>query len=467
MRVGRTSAVFFVMNILSSVFAFLATIYFTQTLDEDLLGKYFLVVAVLIWASVVLGRPFQSAVTKRLSETQDTGYLTAGFLIQTMVFVLFSAVLLLFRGRVNAYLGVDAVFALIGLLFVSFLYKFVSASLQGEHRMHIVAMLQPVNFGVRSLVQVGAVFVGLGLSGLLFGYGVAVLLAALVGIVFLQSTPSRPTREHFDRLVSFARYSWLGKVSSRAFASMDTIILGLFVTKSFIAYYEIAWNLASIFAIFGVGISQTLFPEISKLSGEENVDQVETLVEDSLAYAGLFLIPGFVGSLVVGDMVLKVYNTQYAIASTVLFVLTGARLVYAYADQLTNALSGIDRPDLSFRVNLAFVLVNVSLNLLLVYVYGWVGAAVATTASAIVSLVLGYWYLDSLLTVTIPYGELSKQWVAAVVMGIVVAAGRQPLPSTWLAGFGLAGVGGLVYFVLLFGLSTRFRTTLRDNLPVL
>lgn len=467
MRVGQSSAIIFVSNILSSVIAFVATIYFTRTLAESLLGKYFLVLAVLIWASVVLGRPFQSAVTKRLSETGDTGYLTAGFLIQTAAFVVFSLILLVFRGQVNAYLGVDAVRWVIGLLFVSLGYKFARASLQGERRMHIAGLLQPLNFGIRSLVQVGAVFLGLGLSGLLFGYGLAVLLAAIAGLVFLESRPTRPTRKHFERLVSFARYSWLGKVSSRAFASMDTIVLGLFVAKGFITYYEIAWNLASIFAVFGVGISQTLFPEISKLSGEENIDQVETLIEDSLAYAGLFLIPGFVGSLAIGDLVLRIYSPQYAIASTVLGVLLCARLVYAYAGQLTNALSGIDRPDLSFRVNLVFFLVNVSLNLLLVYLYGWIGAAVATTASALVSLIAGYWYLDALVTVRIPVRELSKQWVAAGVMGAVVLVGREPLPTSWLAGFGLAAVGGIVYFGLLVGLSARFRTTLQDNIPVL
>lgn len=465
MRVGQTSALYFIANIVSSVLGFGATVYFTRTLDEDLLGKYFLVVAVLIWATVTLGRPFQSAVTKRLSETNDGGYLAAGVTIQTGAFLLVSVLLLIFRHPVNRYLGIDAVGSLIVLLFCTLGYKFVAASLQGEHRMHVAAVLQPVNVGLRSLVQVAAVFLGFRLFGLLTGYGVAVAIAAAAGIVFLQSKPTRPTRRHFRRLFSFAKYSWLGKISSRAFSSMDTVVLGLFVAHGFITYYEIAWNLASIFAIFGVGISQTLFPEISKLSGEENISQVETLVEDSLSYAGLFLIPGFLGSIVIGDLVLLVYGPQYDIAATVLYVLLFARLVYAYANQFTNALNGLDRPDLAFRVNVVFIVVNISLNLALVYTFGWVGAAVATTTSAVMSLVFGYWYLSSQLTVTVPYRELTMQWLAALVMTAIVALTRQPLPETWLAGAGLAGVGGSIYFGTLYGLSGQFRTTVRDNLP--
>ncbi|ERG94887.1 MAG: hypothetical protein J07HQW2_01329, partial [Haloquadratum walsbyi J07HQW2] len=45
MRVGQTSAIYFAANIFSSVLGFAATVYFTRTLNEDLLGKYFLVVA--------------------------------------------------------------------------------------------------------------------------------------------------------------------------------------------------------------------------------------------------------------------------------------------------------------------------------------------------------------------------------------------------------------------------------------
>ncbi len=467
MRVGQTSAIYFVANIVSSIAGFAATIYFTRTLDEDLLGKYFLVVAVLIWATVTLGKPFQSAVAKRLSETDDGGYLTAGVIIQVCVFLAFSLALVIFRDYINDYLGIDAVFAVIALLFCTLGYNFVVASLQGERRMHVAAMLQPVNIGIRSVVQVAAVFFSFGLVGLLAGYGVAVVVAAIAGIALLQSSLEQPTRGHFQRLFSFAKYSWLGKISSRAFASMDTVVLGLFVVHSFITYYEIAWNLASIFAIFGVGISQTMFPEISKLSSKENIGQVETLVERSLAYAGLFLIPGFVGSVVIGDLVLRIYGPQYDTAATVLFILLFARLVYAYAGQFTNALSGLDRPDLAFRINAVFIVVNVVLNVTLVYTIDWVGAAIATATSALVSLVLGYWYLDTLLTVTIPYRELSMQWIAALVMGTVVAVSREPLPETWIAGTTLAAVGGALYFTVLYGISAQFRTTVRNNLPAL
>lgn len=467
MRVGQTSAIYFGSNVLATVIAFIATIYFTRTLPESVLGQYFLVVAILTWASVVLGRPFQSAVTKRLSESDDPAFLTAGFVIQSAAFVVFSALLFVFEDAVNAYLGLDAALAVALLLFASLSFKLIKASLQGERRTHVAAMLQPVDFGVRSLVQVAGVAAGIGLFGLLFGYGIALVVASVAGLAFLQSRPAIPDRSHFRRLFSFARYSWLGKVSNRAFASMDTLVLGLFVAKSFVTYYEIAWNLASIFAIFGVGISQTLFPEISKLAVEDNTEQVETLVEDSLAYAGLFLVPGLVGSIAVGDLVLRVYNEQYAIAADVLVLLVGARLVYAYGSQLTNALSGLDRPDLAFKVNLGFVLVNIVLNVVLVSTYGWVGAAVATGVSAVTTLALGYWYLSDLLTVTVPFSEILTQWVAAALMGAAVVLARQVAPTNWQAGFVLALAGGAVYFGLLYGLSARFRSTLQDNVPVL
>lgn len=95
---------------------------------------------------------------------------------------------------------------------------------------------------------------------------------------------------------------------------MDTVILALFVTNSVIAVYEVAWNLASLFAIFGASIARTLFPEMSKIASGGDPDgdrEVSELLRISLSYAGLFLIPGIIGSVIVGDIVLIIYGSEF------------------------------------------------------------------------------------------------------------------------------------------------------------
>lgn len=465
MKRGQTSVIFFLANIGTTVLGFFAMIYLTRTVPSAVLGSYFLVVAVLVWVNVTLGRTIQKAVRKRLSESGDGGYVGAGLLIQLVVAAMLVAVLLAFRGRLNAYFRAEATLHLVGLVLASFAFSFVQEVLKGQNDVHIAAVLQPLERGVRSLLQVGAAALGFGLSGLLLGYAVGAVVAALVGLAYVTVRVYRPTREHVVSLLAFARYSWLGMVGSRAFASMDTLVLGLFVAPSYITYYEIAWNVASILAIFGVAIAETLFPEISKLGAEREHDRIRSLMEDAVAYAGLFLIPGLVGAVLVGDRILRVYGPDYAAASTVLVVLVLARIMYAYGSQFSSALDGIDRPDLSFRVDAAFVVLNVAGNLVLVSRFGWLGAATATAGSSVLSLALGYHFFDRTIGISIPYAEIARQVFAAVAMGAVVYGVMA------VAGGGVAwtvvlvGVGGAVYFAVLLGISKAFRRTVRRNIP--
>lgn len=465
MKLGQTSAVYFVADVGTSIAGFLATIYLTRHVASGVLGSYFLVVAVLIWLNVVLGQTVQQSVTKRLSEVAEGGYVGGGVVLQAVVFAVLAVAILSARGFVDAYLGAPVAVPLVGLLAIAFAFTVVQAVLKGQHTVHVAALLKPLDRGVRSVLQVGAVALGYGLGGLLVGYGVAAVVATVVGAFYVAVRVELPSREHVRSLADYARYSWLGMVSARAFASMDTLVLGLFVATNFVAYYEIAWNVASLLAIFGVAISETLFPEFSTLASEGEDDRIRSLLDDALAYAGLFLLPGMVGAVLVGDRVLAIYAQEYTRAASVLVLLVLARVVHAYGSQFTNALNGIDRPDLAFRVNAVFVGVNLAANVLLVYVYGWIGAAVATAGSAVITLLLGYRYLDTTVGVSVPYAEIGRQSVAAVAMGGVVYATTHLVPGGVFGTVFVVGVGAVVYLVSLAAISSRFRRTIVRNLP--
>ena len=466
MRLGQTSAVVFVSQLLVSVVGFVATVYITRLLGPSVFGTYSLFMAVLVWLKIIGNNGIRTALIKRLSESGSSGgYLSAGVLVQGFVFVVIAATVFLFRDAVDAYLGFEASLPLIGVLAVTYFYALVTGTLEGQHRVHVASLLQPVDRTLRSAFQIAAAALGFGLLGLLWGYAVAAILAGLAGLAFVTVSPTLPGREHVERLADFARYSWLTGVESRAFSSMDTIVLGFFVTSSLIGIYEVAWNLASVLAVFGTAVSQSLFPQLSSLSSREDADSVASLANDALAYSGLFVIPGLVGAAVVGESVLAIYGREFTSGYVVLVVLVAARLVYVYESQLVNVLNAIDRPDAAFRVSVAFIVVNLALNVALIAEFGALGAATATGLSAVVGLVLGYRALVTEVHITIPVAEIGKQWVAAVAMGVVVSAGRLLFGTGVLTAFALVPLGGLVYFAALSGLSVRFRSVVLDNLP--
>lgn len=468
MRIGQTSFFNFGSQILASVLGFAATVLVTNMLGSGVFGTYALVVAVVIWLKTVAIMGVRSAVMKRLSEEgEDDQYITAGALLLVVILTVLSLILIPFSSRLDAYIGQPLTFTVIALTWASALLAFTTGVLQGQRLVHLASVLRPLNIGIRSIVQIGAVMIGLGLAGILGGFAAGCLFAALIGILlFVKAGIARPQWCHFRSLLTYARFSWLGRLSSRTFSSMDTVILGVFVGVSLIGIYEVAWNLASMLAVFATAIRQTLFPEISLVASKDDMAEVTDLLEQGLAYAGLFLLPGLVGSAVVGDLVLRVYGSEFSQGHLVLVLLVFSRLLYGYADQLLTVLNGIDRPDLSFRINGLFIVVNLGLNWVLVWQYGWVGAAVATSVSAAVSLVLAYWYVNEAIDgAPIPVAELGRQVFAATVMGSVVYLPRTVLSNTLPAGLALVVLGVGTYFLILLAISKHFRRTVRENLP--
>jgi O-antigen/teichoic acid export membrane protein len=476
MRLGQITSIHFVSNLLASVLGFVATIYFARVLGPEPLGVYNLTLSLVAWLAIVGTMGFSGAISKRISEGDEPGaYAVAGVLIVAVFFCLVAIVLVATRHHVNAYIGFPVTRFLILILLVVLIFSVVNDILTGVGLVHVYGILISVKVGTRSLVQAIFVVAGFSITGLFVGHIAGIALVGLIGsYIALHNvlTLVRPKIRHFVDLIDFAKYSWLGEIRGNMFNYMDVIILGFFVSQTLIGIYSVAWNIAHFLVIFSGSITNTLFPEMSRLSNEENPAAVSDLVEKSLTYGGLFLIPGLFGGMLLGEQILRLYGPEFPQGATILAVLIIAQMVQGYQSQLMNTLNGIDRPELAFRVNGIFVIANLLLNVLLIYLYGWVGAALATAISAGISYVVSYIYVNSIVDFSFPGMEILYQIVASIVMACVVYGGLWVkntfalLQNNIVLVLSLVILGAGVYFVSLLTLSVDFRETVARNLPV-
>ncbi len=476
MEVGQTSVIHFVSRLFASLLGFVATIYFARLLGADPLGIYYLVIGVVSWLAIAGKIGISGAVTKRVSEgKQREQFAAAAILFVTVLFIILSISLLLFRPYVDNYLGYPATGYVVLILLVTLAWSIVSSLLSGLHLVHLNGLLSPVKTGGQSLLQLGAVVAGIGLTGLFLGYIVGLVVVIVIGSAFVFTRLEgikTPKKQHFESLFDYAKFSWLGNLESRMFNYTDVIVLGFFVPSALIGIYSIAWNVAMFLILFSGSISTTLFPEMSKHSASEDLQSVANLLEDALSYAGLILIPGLVGGIILSERILQIYGEEFTQGALILVILIAAALVRAYQKQLLTTLSAIDRPDLSFRANALFVIVNLSLNVALIYLYGWLGAAVATVLSVVASLVLAHHYLSAIVDFAVPFLEISRQWFAAIAMAVVVYGGLQFENTFSMIGHNVAtvillvGLGAAVYFILLLAVSVQFRQIIDRNLPI-
>jgi len=472
MRIGQTSFVSFVSKGLSSAAGFVATILFARLLGAEVLGKYYLLLSIVAWLSLLGSIGIGSAITKRVSEGTDIGeYKLAGGLTIAFIGGVIIVGLLVFQDVVTSSFEVDRIGFVIILLAVGLFGSYVDAMLNGAHMVHVAAVLKVARRIARTVLQVGGVLLSFGLTALVMGYALGGLVLVIAGLYVLGGPYHLPQRKHFERLVDYAKYAWMGRLEGQTFQQADVIILGLFVPSSLVGVYGITWNIANFLIIFSTSISGALFPELSKLSVDDRDQQVASLVEDALSYTGLVTIPGLVGGLLLSNRILRIYGDEFVQGAQVLGLLILSVLFYGYQKQFTNALGGIDRPKAAFKVNGILIASNVTLNAVLVYSIGMIGAALASALSSFLSLIGGYYILGRHLDFSAPVAEISRQIGATVAMGILVtvlngvlARVNEPFPNE-VATTALIILGAATYFTVLVSISPQFRTVVLDNVP--
>lgn len=476
MRLGQISVVHFVSKIASSILGFAASIYIARLLGADILGIYSVAIAVVSWLGIVGTMGVTGAIQKRVSEREEpVEYAIAGVTLMLVLFVFLSVIIFISRGYINDYVGFPASGYIVGMLAASLGYNAVTSLLNGQHMVHLSGLFSPIKTGCRAGLQIIAIILGFELSGVfsgyILGYTVVIFLGLFIVIRSFKYT-NMPENKHFWDIFNYAKFAWLGGIRARAFNWVDIVVLRFFVSSSFIGYYTAAWNIAQFLMIFGASMSQTLFPEMSELSVKEDPEAVSKLLDTALSYAGILLIPGLVGGGILSEQILRIYGSDFTQAGTVLMILIVATLFQTYQKQFTTTLNAIDRPDLAFRVNVVFISANILLNVSLIYLYGWIGAAVATAASVGFSLILGYYYLSKIIEFSVPVVEIGKQWLAATLMSGVIFVGLRlertyfQIDHNLLVVLLLVGTGAGVYFFILSLLSNRFRSTVSNNLPL-
>ncbi|MEA5386496.1 oligosaccharide flippase family protein [Haloarculaceae archaeon H-GB2-1] len=322
MRLGKQTIVFFGSQVGSSIAGFLATWYIANQLGSTILGEYTVVAALLFWLNVPASS-VGTAMTKRISEGDaPKEFLAAGHLLNVALTAVLVVAIVALTDVVNQLVNHQVALEVAALVAVQGVFDVVVSSLQGQRQVGKSGLLKTFERTLRSAFHIVVVFVGAAFVWLVLGHAAAVAIAAIVGVYFHREGPAWPTVEHVRRLVNYGMYGWLGTMKSRAFAWMDTLVLGLFaayslgglvgVTHSQIGIYEVAWSLASVLGLVSVSISSTLFPALSELGSKEDYSKVRHLVDEGLAFSGVFVIPGLFGAVVVGSDLLVVYRPEFA-----------------------------------------------------------------------------------------------------------------------------------------------------------
>ncbi|WP_255149574.1 flippase [Halorarius halobius] len=336
-------------------------------------------------------------------------------------------------------------------------YAYIVQVFQGFNRVDWSAVMKVVTGVGRLVVGVALVLLGFGAIGVLLGYIAGFVLAILLGGVVLYRRFYRQYEEtttpEEGLLRRVLRYSVpltatrsAGVIDNR----VDTILVGALLNPTAVAYYVLAKQISDFSVVPASSFGFTISPALGEQKASEQLGRAARLYEQSLGHVLLLYAPACVGLwLVARPLVRLVFGSTYLGAVPVLQVFCVFILVHAVNKTTSDGLDYLGRARSRAIAKMGMAGANFGLNLLLIPVFGVVGAAVATVVTYSAYTAVNVYYIHQELSLRL--GGLARAAAASaglsvVVAGVVVAL--MPYVSSMPTLLAVVALGGSTWAVL-------------------
>jgi len=342
----------------------------------------------------------RNAVSKYTAEDSTLSFpiLISGLKVQIFFGSIITAAMLLLADIIAGWLHDHTLSPLIRLSALAILplasYEIYAGVLNGnkEFGKHAISTVS------YSVSKVFAIFLfvlsGFGVKGAIGGY----IVAAIVGLVVARGFC------HFQKIKT--------TFSPQKIFMFSLPLIGLSTTISFLmnidlvfiksilkdnaltGYYTAASNLARPLFYLSAAFAGVLLPSVSMSSSNNDIDLTKKYIHQGLRYTLMLLMPlTFMITGTAESLAQLLYSNKFFMAGKPLSILIFGYLLFSLFSICSTFITAIGKPGLSLSFALLIVPIDVILNLFFIPTYGIAGAALATSMSLLVGLLVAGLYI--------------------------------------------------------------------------
>jgi O-antigen/teichoic acid export membrane protein len=201
-------------------------------------------------------------------------------------------------------------------------------------------------------------------------------------------------RKYVQELIDYGRYVLGTNIGSILINKVDIFILGLMLGPVGVAFYNAASKLVNVAEIPLTSISQVVFPKISQVYYNSTRFEAGQLIERSTVLILAVMIPICLILGIFSETALVIVaGEEYRSSAIILEILAYSAIIKSIGRIFGISLDAIGRPKINYRLILASICVNVSLNFILFPFFGIKGVAIATLLSLSFGSILSFYYL--------------------------------------------------------------------------
>lgn len=305
-------------------------------------------------------------------------------------------------------------------------FRLSIGSVQGMQQSLPKVVIQNLSLPISRFLLVAVVLIyGLGTVAAAWAYGLAYVLAGLLGAYYLvRYTPllaDAPATSMHRELLVFSAPLMITAAMLQVLSHIDTFFLGYFASTGVVGVYNVVYPLAQLLTVVLSAFGFMVMPVISSLDAEDSVGEMRRTYQLSSKWVLLATLPLFLVVLLFPEMVIRVtFGAEYDSGALALSVLAVGFFTHAVVGPNGNTLTSVGRTRLIMYDNVAVAVTNVSLNLLLIPEYGLLGAAVATSVSyGLLNVLYTYQLYDETGIHPFTAGMVRPSLLALLVVGVV------------------------------------------------
>lgn len=272
---------------------------------------------------------------------------------------------------------------------------------------------------LKNIIQLGTtvilLLIGFNVASAAWGILAGSTASLVLGLYFLEKkvgpviTSKGPTKYQRKKLLRFSAPLLLSGLIATIMGWADTGLIGYYMTDFEVGLYNAALPTALLILLPHKAIGSLAISSFSELK-ERDRKSVEASMQTATRWVFSLVLPTFLILMLFSEQVLNIlWGSQYTQASITLSILACAYLIDALVGRVGSFLNSTGHTKYILYNNIAALTLNIILNVILIPIYGIIGAAIATASSTVLTNLLMFaevWRKENI--ISIPHRKIAK-----------------------------------------------------------
>ncbi|MCL6524177.1 MAG: oligosaccharide flippase family protein [Thermoflavifilum sp.] len=331
------------------------------------------------------------------SKNEKTEILSSAFVINIMYSIIAILIILIGKSIISKYLNSPELSSMLYLYSIGILLLILFSHFEYIQQSNLTFTGTFMSYTVRQGVFFIIILIiwirntHTSLDRLVIYQNISILLSLIVSFFYTKKYISfifKPGIQQIKDLIQYGKYIFTSGLLSNIFTNLDRYMVAGLIGNTYVAYYDLSARINNMIDVPTFAIADVIFPKSVIAERQEGMSKVKMLFEKISGIIVTLLIPISIIVIVMNKFIIRILaGNNYLAASSVIVV----SMLYAFLrpiqNHACNILNSINKPQITLKINLIVLVLNIVFDYVLIKYFGYIGPAIG---SLIVTIIGAY-----------------------------------------------------------------------------